>query len=106
MAQAPGFEALEQGLEFHIGLADFLLVIDKTVGPVVRDAVVILAHISQHTQEALTHFRFDFGKRAGAKSLQQSNETTAMPCYGPMQQIALLEPAELSVEIGRHVTPG
>lgn len=45
MPQVPGFESLEQWGEFdHRGI-HLLLVIDKTIGSVIRDGIIIFADI-------------------------------------------------------------
>src|SRR5215472_6697462 len=70
MPQAPGLEAFEQRMVLAIRFADFLLIVNKAALLVIRYAVIIFAHVSQHTQQALTNARRGLSIGALMHSLQ------------------------------------
>ena len=104
MGQAPGFEGLEQRAELGAGGADFLLVIGEAAGFVVRDFVVIFAHVGEDAQEA-----FAFGRGCAAVGTvgggeQEREEEAAVLFDVALDEIALGKAGEFGLEIRRSGT--
>ena len=103
MGQAPGFECLEEGVEFGDGGTDLLLVIKKATRFVVGDFVVVFAHISEDAEEALVFGGSGAAKGTVRNGVQQCDEEAAVLRDEALDQITLGEPDELGFEVWGHV---
>ena len=100
MAQAPDLERVEQGAEVCRGGAHFLLVIAKPVRPVIGNAVVVLAHVGQHPQEALAVGRVGCGEGTLLGGQQQRKKQAAVLFDVAVSETAATQPGKLGLEIG------
>src|ERR1035437_4601395 len=102
VAEAPGLESLKQATEFRRGGTHFLLVIDKSARQVIGKGVVILAHVGQHPQEALTIGPGGRGERALQRGQQQFTDQAAVHCDVAVTKTAPLELGQFGFEVCRQ----
>jgi hypothetical protein len=89
MAEAPQLEILENRTKVTCDGLHFLQVVSKTIRPVIRNRIVVLAHVSQDTQEPLTLFRVGSIEDALAACQQQLDDGAAILLDGAVTQMAL-----------------
>ena len=77
MTEAPDLESMEQRAELHRGGTHFLLVVSKAVRPVIGNAVVVLAHVGEHPQEAFAVGGGGLGESTLQGGQQQGKEQAA-----------------------------
>jgi len=89
MAQPPQFEILKNRTKVACDGLHFLQVVGKTILPVIRNGIVVLAHVSQDTQEPLTLFSAGSIEDAVAARQQQLDDGAAILVDGAVSQRAL-----------------
>lgn len=103
VSQSPGLKRLEQVVQVGGDSPHFLLVIDKSARLVIRNGIVIFAHVSQHTQQSP---KLPLVRRLEGTVLscgEQRDYRPAILFHKAVAQLAPGEPTQLGLKVGRDI---
>jgi len=106
MAKPPRLECPKQGGKFAAHCAQFLLVIKISVGPVIRDGIVVLSNVSQHSQQEFTILRAGLLEGTFFNCLEQRNDGPAILLYKTVTQFMHGQFGEFNFEVRRELLLG
>lgn len=106
MAKPPRLECPEQMVKVGCDRTHFLLVINKSVWPIIGNSVVVLTNIGQHPQQAFTVLRAGLLEGTFFNCLEQRNDGPAVLLYETMTQFMHGQSGKFNLEVRRELLFG